>query len=186
MSAFLLAVLLAAPQGSIEGLASSPVQVIVYEDLQCPDCAAFRKMMDETLLPRYGGKVAFVHRDFPLAKHAWARRAAIAARFFHERSPALGVLYRRETMAGLRAINPDNFPQKLSEFAAKNNVPPAEAMAALDDPSLAALVEKDFQEGVARGIAKTPTVLVNGAPFIETFTLNEISNAIDHALSESR
>ena len=40
--------------------------------------AAFRRMLDEKLLPKYGDEVAFVHRDFPLAKHAWARQAAAA------------------------------------------------------------------------------------------------------------
>ena len=55
----------------------SKVRVLIYEDLQCPDCAEFRRMMDEKILPRYGERVAFIHRDFPLAKHAWARKAAI-------------------------------------------------------------------------------------------------------------
>ena len=74
----------------VEGLADSPVRAMIYEDLQCPDCAAFRRMMDEKLLPEYAGKVAFVHRDFPLAKHAWARRAAIAARFFRSEERRVG------------------------------------------------------------------------------------------------
>ena len=33
----------------VEGNPSSPVRVLIYEDLQCPDCAAFRKMLDEKL-----------------------------------------------------------------------------------------------------------------------------------------
>jgi len=175
----------AAERGPVEGLPASAVRVVVYEDLQCPDCAAFRAMLDEKLLPRYGARVAFVHRDFPLAKHAWARRAAVAARFFYERSPELGLRYRRETMAAQRQITAANFETRLAAFAAANGVPPAEALAALGDPRLAALVEKDYQEGVARGISKTPTILVNGTPFIETFTFEELSKGIDQALAEA-
>ena len=93
----------------VEGRPDSPVRAIIYEDLQCPDCAAFRRMMDEKLLPAYGDKVAFVHRDFPLAKHAWARRAAIAARFFTDRKPELGLAYRRYTMAGQAVTTDANF-----------------------------------------------------------------------------
>ena len=78
----LAAVGLSAQQALVEGPTESKIRVLIYEDLQCPDCAAFRKMMDETLLPHYGARVAFVHRDFPLAKHAWARKAAIASRYF--------------------------------------------------------------------------------------------------------
>jgi protein-disulfide isomerase len=55
----------------------------------------------------------------------------------------------------------------------------------LHDPALEALVEKDYADGVARGIAHTPTALVNGAPFIETFTFEEIGAGIESALKES-
>lgn len=180
------AVTLPAQQGMIEGLAGSPVRVVIYEDLQCPDCAAFREMLDTRLLARFAGKVAFVHRDFPLAKHAWARRAAVAARFFTEKDPQLGFQYRREVMAHIREIKPENFNQRLSAFARAHGVDPAIAVAALDDPKLNAAVEKDYQEGVARGVARTPTVFVNGRPFIETFTFEEISKGIEEALAETK
>jgi protein-disulfide isomerase len=105
LAVLLSAMPLLAQKPIVEGLAESPVRAIVYEDLQCPDCAAFRRMLDDKLLPAYGGKVAFVHRDFPLAKHAWARRAAIAARFFTDQKPELGLEYRRYTMASQEATN---------------------------------------------------------------------------------
>ena len=43
-------------QGLVEGRAGSPVRVLIYEDLQCPDCASFRVMMDQQILPKYGGR----------------------------------------------------------------------------------------------------------------------------------
>lgn len=189
MSGRLLAALLtgtaalSAQQGAVEGSRASRVRVLIYEDLQCPDCAAFRRMMDEQILPRYAGQVAFVHRDFPLAKHAWARKAAIAARYFDEVKPELGLAFRHHIMAGIRETTPENFSSRLSDFAKKNGVDSAGAVAALDDPRLAALVEKDFQDGVARGVSKTPTVFVNGKPFIEHFAFEDISKAIDDALA---
>jgi protein-disulfide isomerase len=175
---------LAAADRLVEGNPSSGVRVLIYEDLQCPDCAAFRSMMDEKLLPKYAARVAFEHRDFPLAKHAWARKAAIAARFFQEKDAALALEYRRKTMAGLREATADNFNQRLTDFARAKGIDPEAAVAALDNPVYAAAVEKDFQDGVARGIAKTPTALVNGEPFIETFTFEQISHAIEAALAQ--
>jgi protein-disulfide isomerase len=169
----------------VEGNPQSSVRVLIFEDLQCGDCAAFRSMLDEKLLPKYGGKVAFEHRDFPLAKHAWARKAAIAARYFEETSPELGVRYRRETMSSRKQTTPENFNERLAAFAKAGGIDPAKALAALDDQRLAGLVEKDFQDGVARGVAHTPTAFVNGVPFVETFTFEEISKAIDAALQES-
>ena len=175
-----------AAQGLVEGRAGSPVRVVIYEDLQCPDCADLRVMMDKQILPKYGDRVEFVHRDFPLAKHAWARRAAIAARFFTEKDPQLGLEYRRRTMATQSETTADNFKDRVAEFARQHGLKPEDALAALDNPHYAESVEKDYQEGVGRGIVHTPTALVNGAPFIETFTLEAISKGIDDALAQAK
>jgi protein-disulfide isomerase len=186
LSAIFLAMGLFAQKTIVEGLPDSPVRAVIYEDLQCPDCAAFRRLMDEKLLPRYGGKVAFVHRDFPLAKHAWARRAAIAARFFTDRKPELGLEYRRYTMAGQEATTDANFNTRLAAFAKAHDIEPDAAVAALSNARYAELVEQDYQDGVSRGVVHTPTVFVNGKPFIETITFEEISKGIDQALAEAR
>lgn len=172
-----------AEQPLVEGRTESKVRVLIYEDLQCPDCAVFRRMMDEKILPRYAERVAFVHRDFPLAKHTWARKAAIAARYFSEVRPELGLAYRRHIMATIQETRADNFNDKLSAFARDKGVDPAHAIAALDDERLAGLVERDFQDGVARGVAKTPTVFVSGKPFIEHFSFEDISQSIEDALA---
>lgn len=174
---------LSAGQALVEGMPESKVRVLIYEDLQCPDCADFRRMMDEKLLPLYADRVAFVHRDFPLAKHAWARKAAVAARYFTELKPELGLAYRRQIMANIRQTTPENFSERLAAFARDNGVEARTALASLDDKRLAGLVERDFQDGVARGVAKTPTVFVNGKPFIEHFTFEEISKSLEALLA---
>ena len=173
-------------QALTEGHPGSKVRAVIYEDLQCPDCAAFRVMLDRQLLPKYGGLVEFVHRDFPLAKHAWARQAAIAARFFTEKDAKLGLEYRRHTMATSAETKPDNFSARLAAFAAGHGIDPEEAVAALGNPKFAEAVEKDYQDGVSRGVVHTPTVLVNGAPFVETFTFEEIAKGIDAALAQAK
>ena len=167
----------------IEGNPESPVRVLIYEDLQCPDCANFRVMMDRQILPKYAGKAAFEHRDFPLPKHKWARKAAIAARYFETVKPELAVEWRRYALAHLGGITPENFSGKLSEWAGAHGADGAKALAALDDKALAAAVEEDYQEGVARGIAHTPTVLVDGEPFVETFSFEDIAQRLDKATS---
>ncbi len=172
----------AAEKTLVEGKSDSPVRVIIYEDLQCPDCAQFRAMLDSKLLPRFGSKVAFEHHDFPLPKHKWARDAAIASRYFGSISPELAVRWRQYAMGHQDEIKPENFREKLAAWAKQNGSAPDKALAALADPDLAAAVDRDYQDGVARGIAHTPTVLVDGEPFIETFTYEEISSSIEKAL----
>lgn len=173
----------AAQQRIIEGNPESAVRVLIFEDLACGDCAVFRQMLDDELLPKYAGKVAFEHRDFPLAKHVWARKAAIAARFFQLAGPELALKYRRDSLATRKLTTAENFTDRLKAFARASGVDPQKALAALEDPDLAAAVQKDIDDGVARGVSHTPTAFVNGVPFVETFTVEEISKAIDAALA---
>jgi protein-disulfide isomerase len=159
------------------------VRVLIYEDLQCPDSARFSKMLDQKLLPKYAEKVAFEHRDFPLAKHDWARRAAMAARFMDATNPALGSDFRRYVMGHQSQITSANFNTFLERYAADHGIEPKQAVAALGDAELSKAVQKDVDEGVAHGVAHTPTLLVNGQPFVETFTYEEIAKAIDSQLA---
>lgn len=169
----------------VEGNPSSPVRVVIYEDLQCPDCAAFRQMLDEKLLPKYGAKVAFEHRDFPLVKHAWARPAAVVSRYLQTLGEPLAVRFRQEAMKAQREIKAGSFEAWLKGFCERNKLDATKVQAATADAALQALVQQDYDEGVSRGIARTPTALVNGEPFIETFTFEEIAKGIEAALKEN-
>ncbi len=64
------------------GEASAPVTVVVFTDFQCPSCAANHPLIEEAL-KTYGKSVRLVIRDFPLAMHADARKAAEAANAAH-------------------------------------------------------------------------------------------------------
>lgn len=180
----LLPALLPAQPPLVEGNAKSPVKILIFEDLQCSDCTTLRKMLDDQLLPKYKSKVAFEHRDFPLAKHEWARKAAAAARYFHTVNAETAIAWRRYALTHQPEITPETFEAKLTAWAASRKLDGNAALAALSDARFTAAVEKDFQEGVARGVSKTPTVFVNGDPYVETFSLEEISKAIDSAIKE--
>ena len=178
-----LSIICAAQEYVVEGNPTSTVRVIAYEDLQCSDCAIYRKMLDEQLLPKYEKSVAFEHREYPLPKHKWARPASIAARYFDRVDTKLGIAFRQYAMKNQADITAENFSAKLREFAQANGTDGGKAVAGLADAKLMKAVEEDYQEGIARGVARTPTVFVNGEPFIERFTFEEISKSIDAALA---
>jgi len=168
----------------VEGNAGSPVKVLIYEDLQCSDCARFAQMLDEKLVPRYGARVAFIHRDFPLGKHDWALPAAIAARWVYEQNPRLGLVMRRELLAEQNNITAQNLKAWLTEFAARNQLDPKGILDSLADRRLATLVDQDRQGAVGRGLSRTPTAFVGGLPFVENIIYEEIARAIDDALAK--
>jgi len=168
----------------MEGNPASPVKVLIYEDLQCSDCARFRVLMDEKILPKYGSKVAFIHRDFPLGKHDWAIPAAIAARWVWEQSNELGIIVRREMLSEHDSINTRNLKQWLVDFAYRNHLDPKGIVDCLSDPRLGALVDQDRQSAVARGVSRAPTVFVGGQPFVETIIYDDLARALDVALAK--
>lgn len=173
-----------APKAEIvEGNPSSPVKVIIYGDLQSSACQNFRAMLDQKILPRYGPRVAFVHRDFPLPRNEWARQAAIAARWVYEHDPQLGFTFRREIMAEQDHITLDNLRPWLLEFASRNNLDQKGILDSLTDSRLGALVDQEYQGAAARGVKKIPAVYVAGQVLVETIVYEDIARALDQALA---
>lgn len=166
----------------VEGNPQSQVHVLIYEDLQCPDCAIFRKALDNKLLPRYGTSVAFEHRDFPLPKHAWAREAALAARYFQTLGPHVATEFRRTVQKNLDTVKSVGFRQLLIEFCRGQRLDTEKALAALSNIEFAQAVEADYQAGVAAGIRRTPTVVVGGKWFVETIDLEDVQRTLDALL----
>jgi protein-disulfide isomerase len=168
----------------VEGNPASPVRVLIYEDLQCGDCARFRAMLDQKILPKYGSKVAFIHRDFPLGKHDWARDAAVAARWVYEQDKTDGIEFRREILSEQDHITTHNLNAWLAGFALRNQLDDKAIVDALGDPRLNALVDQDRQAAVARGITNTPTVYVGGVSLVETIVYEDLARALDQALAK--
>src|SRR4030081_2064444 len=62
------------------------VAIVVFEDLQCPDCRRAAPLVEEASRTY---KIPVVRHDFPLPFHTWSYDAAIFARYFDTRSKAL-------------------------------------------------------------------------------------------------
>lgn len=167
----------------VEGNPAGAVKVLIYDDLQSSECARFRQMLDDKLLPKYGARVAFVHRDFPLPKHEWAREAAMAERWVGEHSTQLAITFRRELLAEQNNVTQQNLKQWLAEFAARNRLDQNGIVGALNDQRLGTLVDQDRQAAVARGVTKTPTAYVGGVAFVENIIYEDLARAIDEAMA---
>ena len=168
----------------VEGNPASPVKVLIYDDLQCGDCARFRVMFDEKILPKYGAKVAFLHRDFPLGKHDWARPAAVAARWVWDQDHVYGIAIRRELLAEQDHITLRSLNGWLLNFAARNHLDQRGIIDSLTDPKFNTLVDQDRQAAVARGVERTPTVYVGGVALVETILYEDLARALDGALAK--
>src|SRR5215467_6894533 len=81
----------AADGSSLKPPAGARVAIVVFEDLECPDCARAYPLVWDTA---NANKVPVVLRDFPLNMHPWAMDAAILARYFDTKSEKLGQDFR--------------------------------------------------------------------------------------------
>src|SRR5207249_10368634 len=67
------------------------VAIVVFEDLQCPDCRRAAPLLEEAAKAY---KIPVVRHDFPLPMHHWSLDAAIIARYFDSRSKQLANEFR--------------------------------------------------------------------------------------------
>lgn len=161
------------------------VTVTAFEDLACGDCADYAHMLDMHLAPKFGRRVSFVHKDFPLERHEWAYGAAVAARYLSGSSPAAAHRFRRYCMHQRHQISPANLHSHFENFTRDAGLDAPPFSEVVSDPRSKAAVERDLAEGRELGVERTPTVFAGDAVFIELFELEEVAAAIEAALAQA-
>lgn len=150
-----------ADASSLKPPAGAKVAIVMFEDMECPQCARAFPLIHEVAKAH---NVPVVFYDFPLPKHPWSFNAAVFARFFATKSPKLGDDFRSYIFQNQAQIDPGNLQQYVQKFADNNKVPLPFAI----DPrgELKQAVETDRDLGNRIGVSYTPTIFVvgNGGP----------------------
>jgi protein-disulfide isomerase len=147
----------AADASSLKLPRGAKVAIVMFEDLQCPDCARANSMVREVAAAH---KVPVVVYDFPLPMHNWAFEAAVWARYFDHISSDRGNDFRKFIYANQLQISRDNLLQWAQKFAGENKT--AVPLEKDPDGKLAELVKADFALGQRIGVEHTPTIWVIG------------------------
>lgn len=164
------------------------VALIVFEDLECPDCARAHPLEIEAA-KRYN--IPLVIHDFPLPAntppyHAWSMDAAVVARYFEAKSPELGREFRSYVFLNQPSIgnDPSKFHALAQKFGAEHNSPLPFAV----DPNgeIRAQIQKDKALGQRVGIEHTPTLYVAtnqtaGQPAVEVVDRSQLFQMIEAA-----
>jgi protein-disulfide isomerase len=163
----------------------SKVAILVFEDLQCPDCARAAPLLHEAA-KKYN--IPLVQYDFPLPMHNWSFEAAVNARYFDTKSKKLGDDYRLFIFQNQPQINPQNLRGMTERFAADNKV----VFPFVVDPSgeFTAKVKSDYAIGQRVGLDHTPTIYVvsdttRGTPFVEVVDRTQLYQLIDKVMKEA-
>lgn len=150
------------------------VTVLEFVDLQCPSCKNAEKTLNAPLLKKYGERIRFEMRHFPLtALHRYALDAAIAAECAGQQNRQweyVGKVFESQT-----TLSKPTFPRlartlrmDLTAFQACQRAPWVRA-------AILRGVEKE-----SATVFGTPTYRVNGKTV--TATLEDLGKAIDSAI----
>lgn len=170
---------LAAADGSQLALpAGASVAIVVFEDLQCPDCALAHPRL---LAAAEASNVPLVIHDFPIPRHVWAFPAAVLARYFTLLSPALGVEFRSFIFANQKDITTENLRRFGERFALQHQM---QLPSDVDpDGKLQAQVQADFDLGRQIHLEYVPLMFVIGsgvgaAHFVEVMDPGQIGDVV--------
>ncbi len=163
------------------------VAIVMFEDMQCPDCSKAYPVVWEAANAH---KVPVVLHDFPLPMHNWAFDAAVWARYFDQISPDMGNEFRKFIYSNQIQITRDNLLQWAQKFAGENKT----AVPSDKDPDgkLADLVKADYLLGQRIGVEHTPTIWVvsnSGVsqPLVEEAKVQEkLGQMIEDMLSKAQ
>ena len=157
----------------------SPVALVVFEDLQCPQCARAAPLLNQASQTY---KIPLVQHDFPLPMHNWSMNAAIIARYFDSHSKTLGNAFRDYVFEHQREILPDNLRSYAEKFATEHKV----ELPFVVDPAgkLSALVIADRDLGKSINLDHTPTIYNvtdkrTATPYLEVKDLSQLYAMID-------
>lgn len=161
------------------------VALVVFEDLQCPDCARANPLLEEAARTY---KIPLVRYDFPLPSHTWSFDAAVLARYFDTKSKKIGDEYRDYLFEHQREVTKENLREVTDKFATAHKMTVPFAI----DPEgkLAGEVKADKSLGERVGLTHTPTIYVvtnkrQGTPFVEVVDRSQLFQMIDAMKAEA-
>jgi protein-disulfide isomerase len=151
----------AADGSQLKPPAGARAAIVMFEDLECPDCARAYPVVWEAAKKH---NIPVVLHDFPLQQHPWSFDAAVFARYFDSKSEKLGDDFRGYIFQNQPQIDKSNLRQYVDKFASDNKAP---VPFVLDpDGQFKAKILADRQMGTQIGLQHTPTIFVvgNGGP----------------------
>jgi protein-disulfide isomerase len=176
----------------VRGDAAAKVEIINFDDLECPYCARMNSELAKETLDHYKGLVKIVYKDYPLEEiHPWAVHAAVDANCLADQNPAAYWAYVDYVHSHGQDISGAKFDPVKSFTDLDNIAGTFGTQNKLDATKLTACVKKQddsvvrasMKTGSSLGLEGTPQVYVNGERLPSgARPVEELWPAIDRAL----
>ncbi len=172
------------------GSESAPVEIVVFDDLECPYCARMHAQLFPALLDRYGKDVRIVYRDYPLSQHPWAMRAAIDANCLAAQNGTaywsmVDYVHAHASDFGGADHSAQKADESLDQLAldeAKKNSLKTEDLQACIKKQDQTAIRASMKMGDELGVEATPVLFINGEKLEGAYPLNDVFRMVDDAL----
>ena len=175
----------------VRGAATAKVEIINFDDLQCPYCGMLNNEILPQTISHYKGLVKIVYKDYPIPGHPWAMRAAVDANCLASQSDAAYWAYVDYVHGHGQDISGSN-PNPSRSFTDLDNIAGTIGkQSKVDETQLAlclkkqdeSMVNSSLKLGASLKVEATPQVFVDGERLPSgAQPVDQLWPAIDRAL----
>ena len=166
----------------VRGAANAPVTLEEFADFQCPSCAMTTLQSIRPMENDFGSRLRVVFWQFPLPNHKHGREAAIAA----EAAGRQGKFWEMHDLLYEKQNDwskvPDIHPI-FESYAEQLKLNVERFKKDFESGEVATAVDRQHEQGEARGVKNTPTIFINGREFPPPFNPERLHEAIDAAMA---
>jgi len=165
-----------AATGPSKGPDEAPITIVEFSDFECPFCSRINPTLAQ-VRETYGDKVRIVFRQFPLAMHPNAQKAAEASLCAHDQGKFWemhDLMFQEQQQLGV-----DQLKAKASQLGLDIE----DFNQCLDSGEYADQVRADMTAGTAAGVSGTPAMFINGIPISGAVPYDQMSSVIDEELA---
>jgi len=158
------------------GPEDAKVTIVEFSDFQCPYCSRAADVTNQ-VKEKYGDKVRFVFRQFPLNFHKEAHLASQAALAAHAQGkfwPYHDLLFKNQRALGI---------EDLRKYAKEIGLDLGKFNKALEDKTYAKQVDDELELGKKVFVSGTPTMFLNGKRIGNATDFGSVSAEIEKELS---
>ena len=159
------------------GNKDAKVKVIEFSDFQCPYCSKGAEVVTE-LKKKYGNKIQFAFKQYPLPMHKDARPAAESSLCINEQGADKFFKYHDILFKNQDKLDPAN----LEKFAKDAGANVDKYKACVAAGKFKEEVANDLAYGEKIGVRSTPTFFINGQILNGAVPIEQFSEIIDEEL----
>ena len=171
-------------EGNFKGPVDAKVTLTEFGDYQCPACGQYHKLLNDSILPKYDGKIKFVFLNYPLVQiHNNAQSAAQAA----EAAALQGKFWQMHDLLYEKQKDWESLKDPKSKFesyAKDLGLNIDQFKQDYDSQKVIDLINNQAALGDAFKLEGTPSFFVNGVQVDTKSGSSSIEQAIDKALAQ--